>query len=69
MTENQPKGLRIESWMSINGRTYAVCDGHAILSMHKTQEEVEAALEAVKETHAEREKEWANPSKEIGPPG
>lgn len=53
------KGLRIESWMSMNGRTYAVCDGHAILSMHKTEEAAESAMGEVRKAREEREKEWA----------
>lgn len=68
MTENQPKGLRIESWMSINGRTYAVADGHCVLSLHKSEEEAKAALEAYRKAREEREKEWADPNEGTGPP-
>jgi hypothetical protein len=56
MTEPQP--LRIESWESMNGTTWAVCEYHAILSMHKSLEEAEAALEAIRRAREERERRY-----------
>ena len=63
MTEKKGPGpLEIQSWEALNGTTWAVCDYYAILSMHRSLEEAEATLEAVKEARAEREKQWASPS-------
>ncbi len=50
-----PQPLRIESWASMNGRTWAVCEYHGILSMHKSLEDAEAALEAIRTARKERE--------------
>jgi hypothetical protein len=68
MTETSVRGLRVDSWMSLNGRTWAVCDYHAILSMHRSQEEAESALAVVKQAAEEWEKKWAGPQEEAGPP-
>ena len=66
MTEITPKPLRIDSWPSLNGTTFAVVDGHCLLSMHKSEEEAQAALEAVERANAEREKKWAGSTEETG---
>jgi hypothetical protein len=44
-----PQPLGIESWMSINGRTWIVCEHFCILSWHKSLEEAEASLERIKQ--------------------
>jgi hypothetical protein len=51
-----PDGLKIETWESMNGQTWAVCDHFAILSMHKSREEAEARMEAVKRAREEIER-------------
>jgi hypothetical protein len=53
------KGLHIETWESINGTTWSVCEGYCIISMHKTEEAAESAMGEVRKAREEREKEWA----------